>query len=299
MVSRTNGMGMGMSQGALFPSLAPAGPFVKWPGGKRGLIEQYAPYLPRPGTVKRYVAPFVGGGAVFFYLRPEAAALGDANGELVNAYQMVKEEVGQVLNRLRAMEQEYHGKRTMAEREVMYYEVRDRPEWVRDDLEPAWKAARFLFLNKTGYNGLYRVNGDGKFNVPFGKRARPTICDEEWVRRASRRLQAATIRQADFGETAEQAQPGDVVFMDPPYVETWTGYTAGGFSTEDQARVAQTFRQLAARGCRVFLSNSDTPLVRELYRGFEVVEIQARRAINRDGDGRGPVTELLVIGESA
>jgi DNA adenine methylase len=164
------------------------------------------------------------------------------------------------------------------------------------------RAARLIYLNKTCYNGLYRENKKGEFNVPFGRYKNPKICDPDRLRKASQLLQQVTLKEADFEVVVAQAGPGDFVYLDPPYVplsatSNFTSYNRYGFSVSDQQRLASTFHELASRDCYVMLSNSNAPLVRELYdgKGYRMVEIAARRSINSKGDGRGPVTELLIL----
>jgi DNA adenine methylase len=242
-----------------------------------------------PAAYGRYYEPFLGGGALFFAARPRRATLADSNAALIDVYRVVQTDVEALIERLGR----YRNSREH------YYAARAQDPAA---LPPLERAARFVYLNRTCYNGLFRVNRQGRFNVPFGRYTNPRICDADTLRAASRALGRAALRVGDFAECARHARAGDVVYCDPPFdplskTALFTSYTAQGFGADEQARLAQFCAELAARGCRVLVSNSDTPLIRGLYRGFRIVELQARRAINRNGDGRGPVTELLILNE--
>ena len=261
-----------------------ARPFVKWAGGKGQLLSTLRAYI--PSLYERYYEPFVGGGAMYFSLQAEHSVVSDLNGELINAYQVVKDSVEELIQSLHqhVNEKDY------------FYRVR---EWNPADLTPIMRASRFVYLNKTCYNGLYRVNQAGKFNVPFGKYPNPTICDEEGLRDASAALATVEVLEADFESAVSEAGENDFIYMDPPYVplnvtSSFTSYTANGFGVDDQARLASVVQQLSYRGCRVLLTNSDAPPVRELYDNCNINVVMAPRSINADGNGRGPVTELVI-----
>ena len=263
-----------------------AKPFVKWAGGKWQLVPLFVPYFPPPQKVNRYFEPFVGGAAVFFHLQYPRSYLSDSNEELVNLYQTVKNDVEGLIEALgkHRNDKEY------------YYRVRAQK---LAKLSAVQRAARFVFLNKTCYNGLYRVNSQGQFNVPFGNYKKPAICDTEGLRAASLALQLADITVADFEQAVADAKRGDLIYFDPPYqplskTSSFTGYTAGRFDDVEQKRLARVYRDLDQRGCYVMLSNSNAPLVRELYADFCIHEVQANRAINCKADGRGKIIELLI-----
>jgi DNA adenine methylase len=263
-----------------------AGPIVKWAGGKNRLLAQYEPYFPPPGSYSRYMEPFLGGAAVFFYLQPAESLLFDLNPELIELYEVVRDEPEALIAAL---------KRHFNQRDY-YYRVRAQNP---DDLSPVERAARFVFLNRTCYNGLYRVNRQGQFNVPFGRYKNPTICDESGLRAAAQALQKAQLKAADFATVLDAARPGDLIYFDPPYeplssTSSFTAYTATGFSGDDQRRLADVFRALDARGCLLMLSNSSAALIYELYSGYHIHEISARRAINSNSNGRGAIKELLI-----
>jgi len=260
-------------------------PPVKWAGGKNQLIPQFEPLFPKQ-AYELYIEPFVGGGAVFFHLLPARAVLIDNNPELINFFRVVKEDLELLIDDLRKH-------KNMAE---YYYHMRSiDPE----DLDTVSRASRFLYLNKTGYNGLWRVNKKGKHNVPFGRYKNPKYADEENLRLVSSALQQSEIVLGDFSLVLEYAEKRAFIYLDPPYhplsvTANFTSYTSNAFGEEDQRRLAEVFRQLDARGCLVMLSNSDTPFIRKLYEGYDVQVVYARRAINCRTEGRGPITELVI-----
>jgi DNA adenine methylase len=267
-----------------------AAPFLKWAGGKGQLLEHILARMPReiPGI---YVEPFLGGGAVFFELarigRIGRARLSDRNAELVATYVAVRDELPKVIAALGA----HHNA------EDHYYAVRAQDP---STLSPPERAARMIFLNRCGYNGLYRVNASGLFNVPFGRYKNPKICDAEGLAHASKALQLAEITVADFAVTCAGVGVGDVVYLDPPYLPvsktaSFTAYS-GRFDEPEHRRLADTFDQLVELGAFTLLSNSDTRLSRSLYAGYKVTTVEATRAINSKVDKRGAVREVLVQG---
>jgi len=266
-----------------------AAPFLKWAGGKSRLIPKYAPYLPSRDDIRRYYEPFIGSAALFFHLQPSQARLSDYNWKLVETYQIVRDRLDELIAALQPHRNE----------KDYYYRVRSQNP---KKLSPVQRAARLIYMNKTCYNGLYRENKKGQFNVPFGRYKRPKICDRERLRAASGALQGIELCDADFAKAICDAGPGDFVYFDPPYVplnatSSFTSYSRFGFDDEDHRRLAQIYHELTARGCRVMLSNSSAPLVSDLYEGhgYHIVEVQARRNINSKGHKRGPVTELLIM----
>ena len=266
-------------------------PFLKWAGGKSQLLGDILRRLPSPIT-GTYIEPFVGGGAVFFELtrlkRLTRARLADANPELVDAYRAIRDHVEDVIVALgRHVNEEDH-----------FYAVRAEDPAT---MPLAQRAARTLFLNRVGFNGLYRVNASGQFNVPFGRYKNPRICDPVGLRAASEALACAELTTADFADVCATAGPGDVVYLDPPYLplsETanFTSYAKLAFGEPEHRRLAEVFGAAVDRGAYLLLSNSDVPLARKLFRGFKVVTVEATRSINSKGDRRGKVNEILVQG---
>lgn len=286
-------------ESSLTPAPPPARPFIKWAGGKGQLIPELARRLPR--IFRRYHEPFVGGGALFFHLYGagrlrHGAVLSDYNRELIDCYEVIRDDVESLITALR-----WHHQRRLDGEYFRQIRSWDRqPDFhKRSAIE---RAARTIFLNRTCYNGLYRLNRKGQFNAPFGYYSNPLICDPENLRAVSRALRGVELRAEDFGAVLERAEPGDLVYFDPPYVPvsataSFTHYTAQTFGPEDQRRLAQVVAQLAGRGVFVMLSNSATPLSRELYEHdlrLYTSTVLASRKINCDGRKRGSVEELIV-----
>jgi len=267
--------------------LEEAKPFVKWAGGKRQLLEELTNGLPE---IENYHEPFIGGGALFFRLeamnRIKTAYLSDSNEELINAYTIIKNEVFELMAELAAPK--------YANEETIYYKIRaSKPT---SNVE---RAARFIYLNKTAFNGLYRVNSKGGFNVPFGRYENPKILDSTNLLLVHRALQKDELYCGDFAVVLKNAKRGDLVYFDPPYypiskTSNFTSYTANSFSEKDQERLMRTFKTLDSRGCHVILSNSHSEFVADLYSEFKPEVVYASRAINCKGDGRGRIKELIV-----
>lgn len=264
-----------------------ARPFLKWAGGKQRLLAQYRPHF--PSRFARYHEPFLGSAAVFFDLEPAEALLADSNGALISCYAAVRDHVEALIRQL--------GRLQARHSRPQFYRLRERYNTARlDDVE---RAALFIYLNRTCYNGLYRVNSRGEFNVPAGRYVHPRISDPEGLRAASAALARCRLVARRFDRCVEDVQPGDFVYIDPPYhrlnAGSFTSYTVEGFGEKEQRELAGVVGTLHAAGCRVMVSNSDTPLVRELYGAYRVIPIRAARAINSAPGGRGPVGEVLVL----
>lgn len=271
---------------------SPLVPALKWAGGKRALWPQIAEHLPHVLPGHRYLEPFIGGGAVALALAPEQAVWGDSNMELINFYRQVRDDPDRVLNFV-------HRWPNTAE---LYYAIRnwDRdPQWP-DTQPPVIRAARFLYINQTGYNGLWRVNRQNQCSVPWGHRTTVT-----WPQEAIWRMadyldrHAIHLRHGDFAATVADAEAGDVIYCDPPYdplssTAHFTQYNTGGFTAKDQERLADAVWAWAARGCVVVLSNADTPRVRALYAGAAITPISAPRAIAARGAARRPAAEVII-----
>ena len=239
-----------------------------------------------PVSFGRYHEPFVGGAAMLLRVRPEHATLADANDELVNCYRVVRDDVEHLITHLASHRNE----------EEYFYEMRATDPETLDEIE---RASRFIFLNRTCFNGLYRVNRSGQFNTPFGRYANPRICDAENLRLVSEVLASVDLIHCDYVDALALAERDDFVYLDPPYVplspySDFKRYTKEQFGEDDHVRLAETFRDLDARGCKVMLSNSDMPLVHSLYGGFTIEVVQARRLINKNPAGRGLVNELVI-----
>lgn len=260
-------------------------PFLKWAGGKGKLIQQYIPYFPK--SFKTYYEPFLGGGAVFFFLNPPSAVLTDINAELVNAYRCVRNNVEELI----AILEEYQ----LRHCKDYYYQVRQRN--CSTNFE---KAARLIYLNKTCFNGLYRENSKGEFNVPLGKYKNPKICNPALLRSVSAALQNTQIHVRAFEDILEYASScDDFVYFDPPYyplspTSNFTAYSRYSFSQDDQIKLKYVFAELAECGVKVMLSNSDCQFIRELYRDFNISSITASRLINSNATKRGKISEVLI-----
>lgn len=264
-------------------------PFIKWAGGKGRLLSQLEPLLPEGVERMRYVEPFLGGGALFFRRRPAHAILADLNAALVHTYEAVRDEVDCVIAHLARLARAHSTER--------YYQIRER--YNAGGLSRAEHAATFIYLTKTCFNGLHRVNKKGEFNVAAGCYKNPRILDEDTLRAASHALSNAELRHASFDALLEYARPGDFVYFDPPYAPVsktacFTSYAEDGFGPEDQVRLRDVYRALDRRGCRLMLSNSDVPFIRDLYRDYRINTVTALRSISGDAAKRGPVNEVVV-----
>ena len=263
-------------------------PFVKWVGGKRSIMPKLLMRLPLAGAYKTYNELFIGGGALFWEVLPAKGVIADTNPHLIATYRAIKDDVQGVVSLLKKHKR-LHSK-------AHFSQVRERLLQERSDVEVA---SDFIYLNKTCFNGLYRENRRGDFNVPIGSYPNPTLYERENLIAVAQRLAGASIRQASFDAVLESAQEGDLVYFDPPYfpaskTASFTNYAAGGFEVDLQVKLAKVFAELARRGCFVMLSNSDVPAMHELYAGWRLVTVSAARCINSSGAKRGPVGELLV-----
>jgi DNA adenine methylase len=274
------------------PAVQPsAAPVVKWVGGKTKLLPELLARM--PSTIARYYEPFAGGAALFFRLAPAHAVLNDDNLDLVTLYRALSTDPDSVSRRLQVHQRLHDSDH--------YYAMRAR--W--NDPSVSWtaldRAAAFVYLNKTCFNGLWRVNRAGHFNVPMGRYDKPPICVPEALHAAGRTLARCELRRGDFRAAVADARRGDFVYFDPPYdpvtpTANFTGYTAGAFGPEEQRSLASLASELVARGCKVMLSNSDTDFIRSLYRDFRVDRVRCARAINSNASRRGEVNEVVITG---
>jgi len=273
-------------------------PFVKWVGGKRQLARQfrdmnlYPPddFDPEKAT---YFEPFVGGGAMFFDLLPKRAVLSDLNEDLVVTYNVIKKDIEELIRKLKE-----HQKKNDKE---YFLKVRAQDTTKLSDVEIA---ARFIYLNRTCFNGIYRVNRSGQFNVPYGQNKNPLICDEKNLKGVHDSLQQTKILHQDYKKVLDRAKKGDFIYFDPPYypvnpTSSFTSYTKEGFFEKEQKELRDIFGELHKRGCFVMLSNSDTKFINDLYSSLDkditIHKVFAGRAINSRGDKRGKITEVVVI----
>lgn len=268
-----------------------AAPVLKWVGGKRQLMNEIEKLLPK--TYTTYYEPFIGGGAVLFELQPKKAVINDINGELINLYNVIKDDVELLIEDLKKHENtsEY------------FYQIReqDRNKNEYEKLSKIEKASRIVYLNKTCFNGLFRVNKAGEFNSPFGKYKNPNIVDEVTLRAVSKYFNKVDIKilNDDFESSLKGIRKGSFVYLDPPYdpissSANFTGYDKGGFNRDEQIRLKKLCDKLDKRGVKFLLSNSATEFIKDLYKDYDINIVKAKRVINSNGNSRGEVDEVLV-----
>lgn len=267
-------------------------PFLKWAGGKRQLLPYLRDYFPKSFRGTTYYEPFVGAGAVLFDLQPPKAHVNDANAELINCYEVIRSDPEALIEDVRLHEKTSD----------YYYRLREldrSPDYKR--LSPVQRASRIIFLNKTCFNGLFRVNSQGHFNVPYGNYKNPNIINDIVIRAVSSYLNQCdiTLTNLDFAEAVKPAKRGDVIYFDPPYdpisdTSSFTGYNLDKFDRDEQRRLKSVFDELTARGCKVLLSNSSTEFIKNLYSDYWIFRIPATRNINSVGTGRGQIDEFLI-----
>lgn len=272
-----------------------AKPFLKWVGGKGQLLEQFESLLPK--KYNSYFEPFLGGGAVFFSVNPKKAHINDINETLVNAYSYIKNDVEKLIKSLKKLEKEFHSKDNELRKEF-YYSLREKYNSLpQDDFK---RSLYFLFFNKTAFNGVYRENSKGGFNVPIGSYKNPKIVDEENLRAVSEMLSNTKITSGSFADAVKNAKAGDFVYFDPPYhplseTSSFTSYSKDSFSKDDQIKLRDLFMDLDKKGVYVMLSNSSAPFIQEIYSGYRQIPVFANRMINSKADKRGKISEVVII----
>lgn len=258
-------------------------PIIKWVGGKAGNLEHIRPLM--PSMYNRYYEPFLGGGAVLLDLNPKEAIVNDINPELINMYVQVRDNVESIIDYLTYLDNMHE---TVADPKQYYYNV--RTVFNKVNMKSVEQAARFIYLNKHCFNGLYRVNKKGEFNVPFNGKLTGKSFEAEHLREVSKQLQNVVFTYGDFENCLGSAEANDLIFIDSPYAPltptSFVDYTKEGFAYEDHVRLAKAFKELSDRGCYCMLTNHDTPLIRELYKDYNFTEVDVRRSINRNGDNR-------------
>jgi DNA adenine methylase len=286
-------------------------PVVKWAGGKGQLISTIADYLPlelKENKIEKYIEPFVGGGAVLFYLLQnydfKKIVINDLNRDLINLYKIIRDDVEKLIKELNKISDVYLDLNEENKKKY-YYDI--RREFNQGELDFVVKGAYFIFLNKTCFNGLYRVNSKGDFNVPHGKYKNPKILDRENLLNLSKALQQITILNKDFEEIEEEVDEKTFVYFDPPYrplnsTSSFTSYNSNDFNDSEQIRLANFFKKLDSKGAKLMLSNSDPKntdlndnFFDELYKGYKILRVKANRNINSDKGGRGKINELLIL----
>lgn len=267
-------------------------PMLKWPGGKRRLLPEIKQRLPQGYKDRVYVEPFFGGGALFFDLEPAGALLLDANKALMKTYAFTRDKAPKLI---RVLKREYLNRNN----ESSYYLVRER--YNRRAGFGVEQAAQFIYLNKTCFNGLFRVNSSGEFNVPFGSYERPAVCEPHVLLSAQRALRQARLYAGDFTALLGLCEGDEFVYLDPPYFAEaksgapgFTSYVPGGFGAQAHRHLARVYRALDARGCALMLSHADTPYIRQLYEGYRIESVSCKRSIAADKDSRGDAQEVLI-----
>lgn len=267
-------------------------PFLKWVGGKRQLMPTIVDILPKNIKDLNYVEPFIGGGAVLFHLQSKNATINDFNDELINVYNVIKDNLTELIADLKKHENNAD----------YFYKIRglDRIEDFKD-LSPVQRASRIIYLNKTCFNGLYRVNNAGEFNAPFGRYTNPKIVNEPTLKAVSKYLNSnnISIRSGDYASVLEETSERSFVYLDPPYHpisvnSNFTGYIQGGWDIFDQARLRDACNKLNEKGVKFLLSNSSSPQIKDLYENYEIITVKANRAINSNGADRGEIDEVLI-----
>jgi len=270
-------------------------PFLKWVGGKNQLLSRFEKLY--PVKYGNYFEPFVGGGAVYFSINPQKAYLNDNNKTLIATYKYIKNDLNKIIPELKKLQKNYY-KKDEVEREDFYYKIRSKfNDFHKESLK---KSACLIFLNKTCYNGMYRENSKGHFNVPFGRYENPKIINEENLIAVSELLKNTNLTSVDFKKSVKRAKRGDFVYFDPPYhpinsTSNFTKYSEKDFLEKEQIRLKKTFDDLSKKGVLVMLSNSNTNFISKLYKDYKRIVVTANRMVNCKSDGKGKIKELVIL----
>lgn len=273
-------------------------PFIKWVGGKGKLISELEKYFPK--EFNRYYEPFVGGGALFFYLKQTKnisfSSINDINSKLITAFIQIQQNPEKLITLLKNIETEYK-KLSLEDQEKFFYQKREL--YNKENNDELTTAAYLIFLNKTCFNGMYRENSKGEYNIPFGDQKNATVCDEKNILAVSECLKNTDITNQSFEESINNCQKGDFIYFDPPYypintTSNFTSYSRSTFGSREQEKLKSVFTDLAQKGCFVMLSNSNTPYIIDLYKDFNINYLYAARSINSKGDKRGKIKEVVV-----
>ena len=270
-------------------------PFIKWAGGKTRVVNQILEFF--PAEFDAYFEPFLGGGSLYFAIAPQKGNLNDMNHALISAYINIRDRCDALISELSRLQEEYYQLPTLETKQTYYYERRN--EYNGLSLRSIRKSSLFIFLNKTCFNGMYRENTQGQYNIPFGKHMRPSICDVANLLAVSEVLKQINISCGSYELSLGNAKAGDFIYFDPPYApinptSKFTQYQAGGFTDKDQKKLRDLFRELSARGCYVMQSNSTAESIAELYSDFYINKITVARSINSTGTKRGKIEEVLI-----
>ena len=268
-------------------------PVIKWAGGKRQLLNEIKSRM--PASYKTYYEPFFGGGALFFDLCPSKAVINDFNSQLINLYEQIRTNTKKLMAELDKVQSKYNSFTTEDERKDYYYEIRtEYNKSLKAGTKSFSVAAQLIFLNKTGFNGLYRVNSKGEFNTPFGYRKNITLYDVDNIKNVSKLLKKVKILNRDFEEVLKDVSANDFVFLDSPYYGTFDTYQSNGFSEDDHKRLCEVFKQMDKKGAKILMTNSNTEFIKELYKGYNIEIVPVKRMINRDGNNRTD-TEVIIM----
>lgn len=275
-----------------------AHPFVKWAGGKSRVVDQIVKFFPSAAQFGSYYEPFLGSAAIYFAISPRNGRLNDQNKTLIDTYIVIRDSVEVLISELNKLQREYYSCTNIDLKKQYYLDRRSEfnklsiPKSIR-------KSALFIFLNKTGFNGMYRENNSGQYNIPFGKHDHPLICDAVNLRIVSNDLSCIDLTSTSYEEAIKDVKPRDLVYLDPPYyplnpTSNFTEYQAGGFSVDDQKKLREVFAQLDSSGCYVVMSNSFCEEINKLYDGYNISRIQVARAINSKSNKRGKIDEAII-----
>lgn len=271
-------------------------PFIKWAGGKSRLASEIASYFPK--KYNKYYEPFLGSGAIYFEIAPQRGRLNDLNVNLIKTYNIIKHAPRELVRELLKIEKKYNSFSSMEKKSDYYYDIREKYNCEKmDDLK---KSAFFIFLNKAGWNGMYRENSVGRFNIPFGKRERLKICDKENIMNVSKNIQKMEFTSLDYKDAVCDASEGDLVYFDPPYfplskTASFTDYQKTGFTKDNQKELRDLAISLSKKGCYVVISNSDCREVENLYDGFNIKKIKVSRTIGAKASTRGKIYEIVAL----
>lgn len=273
-------------------------PFLKWVGGKTKLVPELVEMFPK--KFENYFEPFVGGGALFYEVIQKYnvgfSSINDINKKLIIAYRQIKQNPKELISLLKTIDDEYK-KLSLEEQEKYFYSIRKK--YNEETIDNKTTASYLIFLNKTCFNGMYRENSKGQYNIPFGDQKNPNICDKENILAVSKCLENTEITNYSFEESVKKCKKNDLIYFDPPYypinvTSSFTGYSKSSFGEVEQKKLKEVFADLANRGCFVMLSNSHTPFIEELYKDFHINYRYAARSINSKGDKRGKIKEVVV-----
>lgn len=260
-------------------------PFVKWAGGKRQLLPEIKKLMPK--EYNTYYEVFVGGGALFFELQPKKAVINDFNSELINVYKQIKTSPEMLLYRLETYQNKYNSLANMEKKKEYYYSLRQEyNKLIANNFETIDSASLFIILNKLGFNGLYRVNSNGEYNVPFNFKKKLNAFNKENILNISSLLKKTKILNMDFEKACKTAKKDDFIFFDSPYYDTFDTYQSGGFSKENHIRLANLYTQLTKKGVKCMLTNSNSDFIKDLYKGYNIKVVNVKRNINCDGKRR-------------